>query len=64
MYGAMPVELKVQWKIKRAELWTCCMVLREALPPIHIHTDHLGIVLRLERGEGWCCSGKRPHADV
>ena len=64
MYGAMPAELKAQRKIKRAELWACYMVLREALPPILIHIDHLGIVLGLERGENWCCSAKRPHADV
>ena len=51
MYGTMPVELKVQRKIKRAELWACYIMLRKALPLIHIHTNHLGIVLGLERGE-------------
>ena len=63
-YGAMPVELSVQRRIKRAELWAVLRALQAALPPICVHTDHMGIVQGVAKGRRWRCGPCRPHADV
>ena len=63
-YGAMPVDLSIQRRIKRAELWAVLRALQTALPPICIHTDHMGIIQGIAKGRRWCCGARRPHADV
>ena len=63
-WGPLPVSLPVQRRIKRAGLWAFLQVLREAMPPLTFYTDHLGILQGLAKGKKWCCSGRRPQADV
>jgi hypothetical protein len=58
------VQLPVQRHIKRAEMWAFLQVLMYAIPPLTIYTDHLAIVQGLQRGEKWCCSASRAHADL
>lgn len=64
MHGRLPVDLAVQRRIKRAELWAVVQALRHAAPPLVVHTDHLGIVTGIARGRAWCVAARRPHADI
>ena len=52
-YGAMPVDLSIQRQTKRAELWAMLRALQAALPPICIHTDHMGIIQGIAKGRRW-----------
>ena len=63
-WGPLPVDLPVQRRIKRAELWAFLKTLLVAIPPLTFVTDHLAIVTGFMRGRRWCVSGRRPHADV
>lgn len=63
-FGALPISLPVQRRIKRAELWAFHQALCCVLPPAVIHTDHLGIVQGLTKGKQWCNDGRRAHADI
>eukprot|EP00973_Karenia_brevis_P038380 5292252-Karenia_brevis.AAC.1 len=63
-WGPLPVSLPVQRRIKRAEMWAFLKALTEAVLPMTYYTDHLGILTGLRKGRQWCCSSKRPHADV
>ena len=63
-WGPLPVDLPVQRRIKRAELWALLKVLRNCLPPLTFYTDHFGIVQGLQKGKQWCCHASRPHADI
>jgi hypothetical protein len=63
-WGPMPSQLPVQKRILRAELWALLEVLRVCCPPLTIHCDNATVVSGIERGRGWCCSARRPHADV
>lgn len=62
--GLMPVALPEQRKVKRVEMWAFFEVIRHALPPIIVHTDHAGILSGLARGRDWCTAACRAHADV
>eukprot|EP00959_Pyramimonas_sp_CCMP1952_P049004 1023815-Pyramimonas_sp.AAC.1 len=64
MWGRLPCTLPMQRKVKRAEMGACLKVLQNALPPFDVHADHKGIVEGLQKGEMWCTSWKRPHADL
>jgi ribonuclease HI len=63
-FGALPISLPVQRRIKRAELWAFHQALCCVLPPAVIHTDHLGIEQGLTKGKQWCNDGRRAHADI
>ncbi|CAK0870254.1 unnamed protein product, partial [Prorocentrum cordatum] len=39
-------------------------VLERMMPPGRIFTGHKGILEGLQKGERWCTSWKRPHADI
>ncbi|CAK0838315.1 unnamed protein product, partial [Prorocentrum cordatum] len=64
MWGPLPCSLPIHRRVKRAEMWAFLKVLERMLPPGHVYTDHKGIVEGLQRGERWCTSWKRPHADL
>ncbi|CAK0822508.1 unnamed protein product, partial [Prorocentrum cordatum] len=64
MWGPLPCSLPIHRRVKRAEMWAFLKVLERMLPPGHVFTDHKGIVEGLQRGERWCTSWKRPHADL
>jgi hypothetical protein len=63
-FGALPICLPVQRRIKSAELWAFHQALCCILPPAVVHTDHLGIVQGLAKGKKWCTDGRRAHADI
>jgi hypothetical protein len=63
-FGALPIDLPVQRKIKRAELWAFHQALCCILPPAVVHTDHMGIIQGLTKGRKWCTDGRRAHADI
>ncbi|CAK0816522.1 unnamed protein product, partial [Prorocentrum cordatum] len=64
VWGPQPCTLPVQRKVKRAETRAFLKVLENALPPFRIYTGHKGIIGGLKKGERWCASWKRPHADL
>ncbi|CAK0878174.1 unnamed protein product, partial [Prorocentrum cordatum] len=64
MWGPLPCSLPIHRRVKRAEMWAFLKVLERMLPPGQVYTDHKGIVEGLQRGERWCTSWKRPHADL
>ncbi|CAK0863259.1 unnamed protein product [Prorocentrum cordatum] len=64
MWGPLPCSLPIHRRVKRAEMRAFLKVLERMLPPGHVYTDHKGIVEGLQRGERWCTSWKRPHADL
>ncbi len=49
---------------RAAELHAVVAALRLCLPPMRIHTDHLGVIKGLRRGERWCTAAKRPHPRI
>ena len=63
-FGLVPVELPVQRRILRGELWSLLMLLRVMLPPVRAVSDNSTVVRGLAMGEAWCTSASRPHADV
>ena len=63
-WGPLPVDLPVQRKIARAELFAVLLVLRACLPPVRIHVDCSLILKGVEAGHRWCTYSRRPHADV
>ena len=50
--------------VPRAEMFAVCEVLRLAVLPLHVHTDHLPIVDGLKRGRAWCLAVARNNADL
>ncbi len=64
LYGPLPVQLPVQRRILRAELWALWRVLLRAIPPLRIFIDNAAVVEGVGRGRLWCCQANRPHADV
>ncbi|CAK0843011.1 unnamed protein product, partial [Prorocentrum cordatum] len=64
MWGPLPCSLPIHRRVKRAGMWAFLKVLERMLPPGQVYTDHKGIVEGLQRGERWCTSWKRPHADL
>jgi ribonuclease HI len=48
----------------RAELWAIIQLLRQALPPVTVYTDCLGVIQGWRRGQAWCCSAARPMSDL
>ena len=42
---------KCRGRAKRAELWTCTMAVASLIGPSSIHTDNIGLVDGLRRGE-------------
>ncbi|CAK0893094.1 unnamed protein product, partial [Prorocentrum cordatum] len=64
MLGPQPCTVPMHRKVKRAEMWAFLKVLQNALPPFDAHTDRRGIIEGLQKGEMWCTSWKRPHADL
>ena len=50
--------------VPRAELFAVCEVLRGAVPPLTIHTDHEAILTGMQQGrEGTACAS-HPNADL
>ena len=45
-------------------MWAVKAALQNALLPMDVYTDHIGIVRGLRRGKDWCVSAGRAHADV
>ncbi|CAK0847595.1 unnamed protein product [Prorocentrum cordatum] len=64
MWGPLPCTLPIHRRVKRAEMWAFFKVLERMLPPGRVFTDHKGILEGLQKGERWCTSWKRPHADI
>ena len=63
-HGAMPFSLPVQRRIMRAELWALLQALILSEPGATFISDCAGVLQGLTRGEKWCTTGQRPHADV
>eukprot|EP00959_Pyramimonas_sp_CCMP1952_P377124 7899044-Pyramimonas_sp.AAC.1 len=38
--------------------------LERAAPPLRVGIDNSTVIRGLRRGRRWCCSPKRPHADL
>ena len=64
MWGPLPCTLPVHRKVKRAEMWAFYKVLERKLGDGKVFTDHKGIIEGMLKGERWCTSWRRPHADV
>ena len=63
-HGLVPVDLPVQRRILRAELWSLLALLRLMVPPVRAVTDNSTIIRGLAMGEQWCTAPTRAHADV
>ncbi|CAK0830576.1 unnamed protein product [Prorocentrum cordatum] len=64
LWGPLPCRLPIHRRVKRAEMWAFLKVLERMMPPGRIYTDHKGIIEGLQKGERWCTSWRRPHADI
>ena len=48
----------------RAELWAIERILSMALPPLVVCVDNQGVIDGIIAGKDWCCSSRRPAADL
>ena len=64
MWGPMEATLPCHKTVKRSEMTAVWHVLKHALPPLSIWTDHKPIVTGVARGKAWCTSPARAHADL
>ena len=63
-YGTRLAELYVQRTIKRAQLVAFTMALSELVGPSTVHTDNMGIMDGLWRGEEGCVGPKTIRCDL
>ena len=63
-HSAMPISLPVKGRIMRAGLWALLLDLILSEPGATFISDCAAVLRGLVRGQKWCTSGRRPHADV